>query len=120
MSEATIEGKVRKAVVKKSSDNKSAKGYLYIEVDENGIEQNTSKDKYYKPLLVENSNTFCAQEVKKDEDYYYVEICVPSWLISILSIPSVIRKKMKIKFECASTPETQIKEDKIIECEIYE
>ena len=125
MSEVTIEGKVIK--VRGDKDGY----YLCIEIDKNGIEKNTNTDKYYKPLLAEVKNdkgefvsvSGCAQGVKKDEDYYYVEICVPPWLISKLSIPSVIEKNMKIKFECESASETQIKKDKIVEiveCEIYE
>jgi len=98
MSKATIEGKVKKVVVNKDSCKNEV--CLCIEVDENGIEKNTNTDKYYKPLLAKNGTgeivSGCAQEVKKDEDYYYVEVCVPSkhfWLIYPLAIPSVIGKK---------------------------
>jgi len=133
MSEVTIEGKVIK--VRGDKDGY----YLCIEIDENGIEKSANTTNYYKLLLVENGNkvVHCAQEVKKDKDYYYVEILVPSkspellkslessQSICPLEIFSVIGKRIKIKFEfnCKnpSTPnETPIKKDKIVECEIYE
>jgi len=134
MSEVIIEGKVIKAGVRKDVKDKDVKEevYLGIEVDENGIEKstNTPNTEYYKPLLAKAKNdkgevvsvSGCAQEVKKDEDYYYVEIFVPLEFSQLIEIPSVIGKKIKIKFECddLSTPNKTPIKNKIVECEIYE
>jgi len=117
---------VRKAgVIRNKKNIGEDKVYLCIEVDENGIEQSTNTlNKYYKSLLIKKGDQVvfgCAQEVKKDEDYYYVEIYVPLNFSQLIAMPSVIGKKMKIKFKYVSTyNQTPIEEDKIVECEIYE
>jgi len=133
---ATIEGKVIKVSV-----NKDNRYCLRIEVDKNGIEKNT--DKYYKLLPVEEDDKgevilAYAQPVAKDEkeNYYYVEIYVSSKsckLIDPVSIPLVIGKKMKIKFEYISRlinetildatqgqKTAQGQQIEIVECELYE